>query len=364
MILHFIISVLLVFGVYCSQADVRPPGGYFNQSVDRTSSQSDKKSLKDTCSTDNLKNHIDFLSDQSVSIYKRKFFLYSILESCGSNKNLADFFRSVVYHDHIEWILKKVIIEQVNHRCNKKIVDYLLQQLRQSTIDHYRREDFIWSLSDFLQEKPITTENNCSEQIVSSFSKLIQTDQSYLTPEFMDFRTQKILPLLLSMVRLGIRNQISLVGQELKTIALNHNVNDHFRAMAVEALQGFGAYSVFGVDGLYQVIKDITVRLSKKTYLEMTDSELVRNQKDNKIRQYALTSLEELANGSYFSFLDGIVGNREHLDAHTHQFYWRRVLLDLPPPKDNSHILNVLKKSSDDSIVNDCCGIFFKNLLQ
>ena len=336
--------LLLVFFIVFSpvlMADFRPPG-------------QDVFVQKNGCHPSGIKQHINMLVDHRLNIRLREDQLSSLLTTCPHQKITQPLLQMVVNpNNHLEWFLKKQVIQWLRKKhstCRKEVVQYLWSVVQQGYEDQYVLEDMIWTLSDTLQGDPPNQETVCGEQVIYWLSDFIQEDQRELPMQLVDFRARMILPLFLSIVRLGIRNQNDLAAQELKAIALNHDVNDYFRSVAVESLQSLGVYLQSGAHGLYEVVQEISMRYIGKPHLEMKDEELIRDSRDQRVRQYAYKLLEELVKTSPNHFLKFVFINAEKV--HAYQLHWRRALHDLTVPKDNQYAISAMEQLSKDSKVS------------
>ena len=307
----------------------------------------------DECNSSVLMQSIDILDNQQFNIRTREKRLSVLLTACPRQQITQPLLQKAVGPNHLEWFLRKHIIQWIhknNSQCNKEIVQYLWSSIQQDYEDHYVREDMIWTLSDTLQDNQSDTEIACDTQVIQWLSEFIQRDQSEFTMNLVDFRSRMILPLFLSIVRLGIRNQNELAAQELKAIALNHEVNDYFRSVAVESLQSLGVYLQSGALGLYEVVQEISMRYIGRPNLEMKDAELILDNRDRRIRQYAYDLLKELTTTSPDIFLSFVFINQEKVDAY--KLYWRRALQNFAVPENNHHAIGAMEQLSKDSKVS------------
>ena len=338
--MHFFRAGFICLAVLCSNftlgaaaASAQTPAQTPDQPSAKPAHQTNKG--KALCRPHQLRQELQFVSNKKIDIRRREHRLTHLMAACSSAKNKAVFLQIAVNQNNVEWFLKEKIIAFAadgHNRCLPKAVDYLLAAFMQKKQDHYIRESIIWTLSD-TKRAPNQSQKDCDGKIISFLSRFIQTDQT--TPQevaLMDFRARMVLPLMLAMVRLGIRNQNNQPAQKLKAIALNHNINDHFRLSAVEALQGFAVYRPAGALGLQQVLTAINTRYINKRPINMKDDELNRNTKDYKIHRHTSILLKELSENQPLNILQFNLTSDEQLNAHTNQFYWKRALRGLPPP--------------------------------
>ncbi len=279
---------------------------------------------------------IKFISNTEIDIYHREQRLEKITSHCQVNKVAPSLVPAVTnFNNDMEWFLREKIITWVtknNRQCSKDIVDYLLSAIFKKNEDYYIREAMIWAVADTTHAKGQSIKL-CDGKVISVFSNFIQTEQHKLNDlELADFRTRMIMPLLLSMVRLGIRNHTDTPADALKTIALNHSVNTYFRIIALEALQGFSVYRKSGVQYLKNIIKEIDKRHIKKPTALINDDELELNNNDSNVKQHAILLLNDLQFRPQLNFLTLMSDSQERLNKHTHQFEWQKALRHLPKP--------------------------------
>ena len=325
------------------------------------------------CDADFVSKSTQVLLNRKINIHKRENYLQLLVEQCSREQLMPVFLKIAMEPHHLEWFFQQQLIywiQEHSNGCNRDVLLFLWQSIQKEEEIDYVRESMIWTLANTRvarppappperQQSPPAAENSsqikdnnipCDSQAIYWFSNFIQEDRKILGMKKTDFRSRMILPLFLSIARLGIRNQNPTSARELKAIALNHAINDYFRSVAVEALQMMGVYLPVGSHTLYEVIRDISKRYIGKPYMQMKDDELVLDKRDEQVRSYAYQALDRIFVTPSPELMKFVFDDPEELNSY--RLYFRRAFRDIPIPNNKAAIQKALKAVSEDSIVS------------
>jgi len=190
-----------------------------------------------------------------------------------------------------EWFLKEIALSYIDEQtfCKENLQNYLFDLLMIERQDWHIRESVIWVLSG--------TPAECAESVIQFFVEFIQKDQDQLefTMEMLLFRETMIYELFWALVRLGVNNQSNIISEQLQDIAMNENLNEYFRTLAIRALQDMSVFYNIAAQSLYEIVRD-SVKTKKANGFE-TYYESIINEKNKKIRELAFSALVEVMNG-------------------------------------------------------------------
>ena len=292
----------------------------------------------------------EYISD-NVDIRERTNKLNVFVQSCPREK-VDSVLKQIVLIPTVEWFLKKTALDQMSEQnfCEESVQNYLLNTIRKETGDWHTRESVIWFLSN--------TPTECDTPIVQFFVEFIQQEQPDLTMEVALFRQQIINNLFWALVRLGIKSSDDFVSKQLKNIAMNEDLNVHFRITAVSALQDMSVFRAEPAQALYEVVRDSVVKTSNgfETYFES-----IRNEKNQRVQLNAFAGLVEVmrGNNSFFSFLLKRVEDIEEPD----RIRWEALNQQDIPDDIAQYVRVVLEEISIDPKVHEVYRDYAKDLL-
>ena len=286
----------------------------------------------------------EILNTSVQSVQEKTNILYAFAQSCPSAQ-VDPILQQTATAPSTEWFLKQKALELMSkeHICSQSLQNYLFSFLLEEKQDWHIRSAVVWTLS----KMPI----ECEDSVVHFLTHFIQQEQPELTMEQIVFRQEIIDDLFWALVHLGVNHQSELVVQQLKTIAMNENLNMHFRRTAISALQDMSAFMELAGLALYEIVRDsVKPELSSHSKKFETYYQSIQNKRNIQIQASAFSALTQvIEEGSkFFSFLSERMEKTEEQDRHRWQ-----ALAQLKLPDDvTQYARSVLIKMSSDAQVS------------
>lgn len=243
------------------------------------------------------------IKNSNLNMSTRIEILQSFFKVCSEYDNFQETVVSLAIEPSLEWALKEKALLQANksNTCSNEIIDHLLW---------FFYEDLNWHIRDAVIWILTQTERECSQKIVTFFSDFVQKNMKELRSELLEFRQIKIQSVLWALVHLGINNPLAV--NELKKMAMKHDMNNYFRIRAVEALQDLSLYLEPAAQALYEIARD-NRRITQSDFV--TYDQQIRDDRDTEVRDSACLALTELVEKERTDFLSFLFIHRERLDA-------------------------------------------------